>query len=170
MEKLRVYYLLLLVYYSHGSQSPPACSSEGVECQYDENNLIDSVSNVHSEEECRQICEDQQECGFITYFTDSANPFSNICLMFKTCESTTECTDCITQNMDCYRTCGSNVVGHMDENIIDMIPNTKSELNCKTLCSGTEQCSFYTYFSDLRTQPQVVQRIAHRQSQNASLM
>ena len=60
---LRVLSLLLLVSYSNGLQSPPACSSEGVECEYDENNLVDSVSQVYSEEECRQICEDQQELG-----------------------------------------------------------------------------------------------------------
>ena len=145
---LRVLSLLLLVSYSNGLQSQPACSNEGVECEYDKTNLIDSVSQVHTEEECRQICEDQQECDFITYFNASAYPFSNICLIFKTCDNTVECTNCITQNMDCYRTCGDNIVGHMDANIIDMVANTQSELDCKKLCSETDKCSFYTYYSE----------------------
>ena len=126
--------------------SPASCSSNGMECEYNESNLIDSISQVHSEEECRKICEDQTECEFITYFNASANPFSNICRLFKTCDNTVTCNNCVTQNMDCYRTCGSNFVGHMDENIIDMIDNIKSELDCKRLCSETEQCFFYTYY------------------------
>ena len=149
MEELpiRVLSLLLLIYITNGFYSPPACSTEGMECDFDENNLIDSVSQVYSEEECRQICEDQQECAYITYFNASAKPFSNICLTFQTCEITVDCTNCVTQNMDCYRrTCGENVVGHMDENIIDMLANTKSELDCKQHCSETDKCSFYTYY------------------------
>lgn len=115
---IRMLSLLLLVTFANGFQSPPACSSEGMECDYDENNLIDSVAQVYSEEECRQICEDQLDCEYITYFNASAKPFSNFCLMFKSCENTLECTNCVTQNMDCYRTCGANVVGRMDENIV----------------------------------------------------
>jgi len=140
--------LLLLVTFANGFQSPPACSEEGMECDYDENNLIDSVAQVYSDEECRQICEDQLDCEYITYFNASAKPFSNFCLMFKSCENTTECTNCVTQNMDCYRTCGANVVGRMDENIIDVVANIKSELDCKLLCSGTANCKLYTYYLD----------------------
>merc|ERR1712110_346076 len=121
---------------------------EGVECQYDDTNLIDSVSQVHSEEECRQLCEDQQDCEFITFFNASSTPFSNFCRLFNTCENTEECENCVTQNLDCYRTCGYNFVGHMDENIIDTIDNTKSELDCKKHCSQTNNCSFYTYYSE----------------------
>ena len=63
------------------------CSSEGVECDYSEDNLIDSMSQVHSEAECRQICEDTDGCEFITYYNSSAIPVSNICLMFETCDA-----------------------------------------------------------------------------------
>ena len=148
MEELpiRVLSLLLLISITNGFQSPPACSTEGIECDYDENNLIDSVSQVYSEEECRQICEDQQECDYITYFNASAKPFSNFCRIYKTCVNTVDCTNCVTQNMECFRTCGANSVGRMDENIIDTIDNKKSELDCKLSCSGTANCTFYTYY------------------------
>jgi len=148
MEELliRVLSLLLLISIANGFQSPPACSTEGIECDYDENNLIDSVSQVYSEEECRQICDDQQECDYITYFNASAKPFSNFCRIYKTCVNTVNCTNCVTQNMECFRTCGANSVGHMDENIIDTIDNMKSELDCKHSCSGTANCTFYTYY------------------------
>ena len=143
---IRVLSLFLLVTFANGLQSPLACSTEGMECAYDENNLIDSVSQVYSDEECRQICEDKLDCDYITYFNASAKPFSNICLLFKNCEKVLfACTNCVTQNMDCFRTCGENLFGHMDENIIDMLAE-KSELDCKNTCSKTDKCSFYTYY------------------------
>ena len=81
MEELlpRVLSLLLLISFANGLASPPACSNEGIECEYHENNLIDSVTQVYSDEECRQICEDQLDCDYITYFNASAKPFSNFC-------------------------------------------------------------------------------------------
>ena len=151
MERLNfgVLSLVLLVSSSNGFSGLQECSIEGAQCETDEINLIDSVSHVHSEEECRQICEDQQGCSFITFYDDDSSPFSNVCLMFQSCHHTVECTNCVTQNIECYRTCSRNIVGHMDENIIDMIPNTESELECRQLCSTTDKCRFYTYYLEI---------------------
>ena len=44
------------------------CSSEGVECDYSEASIIDIVMRVPSVEECRQLCQDQAGCHYITYF------------------------------------------------------------------------------------------------------
>ena len=107
---------------------------------------LDTEYHVHTEEECREICEDQDQCQFITYFNASASPFSNICQSFKTCDSVVPCENCVSQNMDCFRTCGSNIVGQMDENIIDGVFGVQSELNCKELCFKTDYCSWYTFF------------------------
>ena len=136
--------ILLLHSEAHGS--PVTCSSPGVECEYNNDNYIDTEYHVHSEEECRAICEDQDQCQFITYFNASASPFSNICQSFKTCDSVVKCENCVSQNMDCFRTCGSNIVGQMDENIIDGVFGVQSELKCKELCSKTDECSWYTFF------------------------
>ena len=111
----------LLLHLPEAGGSPVTCSSPGVECEYSEDNYIDTVTQVHSEEECRAICEDQDQCQFITYFNASASPFASICRSFKKCEDVVQCENCITQNMECFRTCGSNIVGQMDENIIDVI-------------------------------------------------
>ena len=135
---LMVTSLLLLSSHTSGLTD---CSSEGVRCVDDGSNLIDEVSPVNSEEECRPICEDQEECDYVTYYPSSSN-----CQMFRTCAKTAACTSCVTQNMECYRTCGSSFVGYFGENVIDMISNTKSELDCKNICSDTKNCSFYTYY------------------------
>ena len=47
--------------------------------------------------------------------------------------------------MDC-RTCGTNVVGDLNENVEDVIPNVESEAACQEQCRGNSKCQFYTYF------------------------
>ena len=126
--------------------SPVTCSSEGVECERIGNNLIDAVTHVLTLEECRQICLDDENCDFISYFDDSATPVSHLCQMFITCENTINCSNCVSENMACYRSCSSNVVGDLDENIQDLLTNIESELACRQLCLNVSECSFYTYF------------------------
>ena len=50
---------------------PVSCSTEGVECEYTEDNLIDSLLQVASVAECRQLCQDEDTCEYITYFDSS---------------------------------------------------------------------------------------------------
>lgn len=45
-----------------------------------------------------------------------------------------------------FQTCGGNVVGRMDENMINMIDNITSEISCQKLCSETANCKLYTYY------------------------
>ena len=136
----------LLLHLSDAHGSPVTCSSPGMECEYNEDNYIDTVFNVYSELECRAICEDQDQCHFITYYNASASPLSNMCRGFKTCDDVNLCENCVSQNMDCFRTCGTNIVGQMKENIIDGVFGIKTELECKELCSKTEACDWYTFF------------------------
>ena len=51
------------------SDSPVTCSSEGVECGRIGGNLIDAVTHVMTLEECRQMCLDDGNCEFISYFS-----------------------------------------------------------------------------------------------------
>ena len=154
---LGVIFSFLLISASDGLQlkvpeSPVTCSNEGVECEYDENNLIDAVMNVPTLEECRQICLDRDYCSYTTYFYDSASPVPSFCLLFKTCETTNNCSDCMSENMDCFKMCGRNVVGDLRENVQDIIPNIESEMDCKQLCLNNTSCSYYTYFFNNNTQ------------------
>ena len=117
--------------------SPVTCSSEGVECEFDESNLIDAVMHVMSLEECRQMCLDQESCQFISYYDDSAAPVSHLCQMFGSCDTLTTCAHCATENMACYTYCGASVVGDLDENVQDLLTNIESEHDCKRSCLET---------------------------------
>ena len=63
---LRVFLPLLFISSSCGAAIE--CSSEGVECDYSEASIIDIVMRVPSVEECRQLCQDEAGCHYITYF------------------------------------------------------------------------------------------------------
>ena len=41
---------------------------------------------------------------------------------------------CVSQDLECFSTCGSRVAGHMDENVMDAVPNLGSEYECKERC------------------------------------
>ena len=139
-------FFLLLMSMSAAGDSPVICSSEGVVCEFCEDNLIDSVMHVKTVEDCTQMCLNDQSCEFITYFDDSATPISHFCQLFKSCETVNNCSSCISENMACNRTCSKNLVGDLDENVLDVIPNIKSEIDCKQSCLAHPNCTFYTYF------------------------
>ena len=41
---------------------------------------------------------------------------------------------CVSQDLECFSTCSSRVVGHMDENVMDAVLNIGSEYECKERC------------------------------------
>ena len=126
--------------------SPVSCSSQGVECDYNSTNLINTVTHVSTLRECRQMCLDIESCRFISYYDDNAVPVSHYCLLFTSCETVTHCSDCTSENMQCFESCGSNIVGDLDENILDSYPLIEDELACLEICHRDSECAFYTYF------------------------
>ena len=70
-------------------RAPVICSNDDVGCEYDENNLISTVFQVPSLAECRQLCINEDNCEFITYFNASAFPIPKECRLYKSCEKVT---------------------------------------------------------------------------------
>ena len=139
--------LLLLISGTNGLQVPHAstpvtCSSESVECEYNSTNLIDIVIQVPTLAECRQLCKDEEQCEFITYYGDTASPVSHLCMLFRSCDATNSCSSCVSENIGCYEMCGTNVLGHMDENLLDVVPDILTELDCKQECVAAANCSW----------------------------
>jgi len=128
------------------SVSPVTCSSNNISCDNTEDNLIDTYGGIKTIEECRQICYDSKDCQFITYYEPNSFPISEVCFLFRQCEETNSCTGCVSETRGCYRTCGKNFVGKIDENLVETISGVKTEVDCLELCSKSSQCTYYTYF------------------------
>ena len=146
-----VFSLLLLVSACEGQvarvrDSPVTCSDEGIQCEVISDNVIDAVLNIDTLMECRQLCLDDANCQFISYFDDNAAPLPHFCQLFNSCESVAPCSDCVSENMQCFDTCGSSVVGDLIE-ATDVLPNVESEAACQQSCSRSSACSYYTYFT-----------------------
>merc|ERR1711892_1482321 len=128
------------------SESPVTCYSNNTVCEAHEDNLLDTVGVVLSIEDCRLICYDNDDCGFITYFGIDSFPLSGICQLSTSCDTVKPCSKCVSETGECYRTCGTNYSGRISENLLDAIPDVGQEVDCKSLCQANRECTFYTYF------------------------
>ena len=59
--------------------SPVTCSSEGVVCDFSEDNLLDQVPGVATLDQCRELCLDMDTCQYISYFDENATPIAGFC-------------------------------------------------------------------------------------------
>ena len=107
--------------------SPVICYSDGVACDYTNENIIDQITGVPTVDMCRELCIDIDDCQFFSYFNETATPFPGICELFKSCERINNCSNCYTENINCGTTCGTNVIGDLDENVLDVIPNIEPQ-------------------------------------------
>ena len=106
-----------------GGGSPVTCASNNTACDDTEDNHIEIIGGIESIQECRQLCYDSNECEYLTYYGNE------VCFLFRQCTETHSCTECF-----CYRNCGSNFVGKMDENVLEEIPAVESESDCRVHC------------------------------------
>ena len=137
--------LLSLLHLPEAHGSPVTCSSPGMACEYNNNNYIDTETQVHSKEECRNICLNTPDCLYITFFNDSARPIPSSCVTLKSCDSVIPCDNCVSEFLDCFP-CGFNLIGSFDENIVDVIFGIEVEVECKELCIDSKECDWYTFF------------------------
>ena len=127
--------------------SPITCSSNNTACDNHNDNLIETVNGVDTVEECRQLCYDDQECEYLTHYSEHSFPLQNLCLLFRSCEETHECSDCVSETRDCFFTCSDHVVGGINENLLGFLSDVESEHECRDHCSSSNNCSYYTYFT-----------------------
>ena len=127
--------------------SKGVCSSSGYACFNSEDSLINTLHNIQSIEDCHQLCLNQKGCAYVSYFGENSDPLSHVCMLFKYCDQTSLCTNCITEWIGCDRNCLKNSETSLDENIIDVKPFTKSYKDCRGHCAATERCSWFTFFN-----------------------
>merc|ERR1712013_135877 len=103
-------------------------------------------SGIETISECRQLCYDDDDCEFITYYGANGFPLGNFCEIFKKCEKTLSCSDCTSETKGCYKLCSKNIIGAINENFLEMIPDIESEDGCRELCRNEPGCEYYTFY------------------------
>ena len=130
-----------------GGRSPVTCSTNNTACDNSYINQIDVIGHVSSIQECRKLCYDSNECEYLTYYGVNSFPFSEVCFLLRECSGTHLCTECVSETRNCYYTCGRNLVGKIDENLVEVFSGVESEFECKELCyNSSSDCKYYTYF------------------------
>ena len=130
-----------------------ACSIEEASCEIQEDNLLGILSGISSAEECRQACENNATtCEYFSYYGPTSFPFIETCLLFSSCPVLDPCTDCFTEELDCFDAfCEAPVEGSLSDNLIQVLGNIEDELYCKYECQSEDRCKFYTFHRENAT-------------------
>ena len=54
----------------------------------------------------------------------------------------------MTETRSCYETCSTEIIGTINNNLLDILPNVESEFICKEQCGASQDCKYYTYFTE----------------------
>ena len=112
-------------------------------------NTLTSTTGVPNLTACRQLCDRQSVCSYLTYFGPDNFPFSETCFHFSSCDSLHPCTNCTSVDVSCSQpspySCSDPVEGVLGENMLNFFPDVESEEACRNTCLSIPACNFYTY-------------------------
>ena len=129
------------------TESPVTCISDNTSCEVTDENFIDGINDIYSVEQCHQLCMNNENCKFLTYYEAGSFPIEEFCYLFSPCETTLPCEKCVSETFNCQETCSSNSLGPINNsNFIDLVPHVQTENDCKKLWVSTKNCQYYTYF------------------------
>ena len=145
-----IFWLGLLPIVTLGEFPNNPCHVEGQVCKKTEDNLLNFISDVKTLEECQGFCYANSNCFVFNYFGANSSQFTNSCMILSACDNLQQCENCFAEYSYCHRSCASPVEGPMNDNVIGFLQN-KTELECKSTCNATGDCSFYTYLEKRKT-------------------
>ena len=91
---------LLLAGSALGSPALPSSTCSVTQaCEVHNNNLIQSLPDIETVAECKQLCADNNECNFVSHFGPKSSPFHNFCMLLSKCPSLHDCEDCWSQSL-----------------------------------------------------------------------
>ena len=127
-----------------------SCTAEGQSCKIIEGNILAIIPNILTIDECSLLCQDTQNCSFVTIFGENSFPFSDTCVLFSSCDELQECSDCETTNTNCGivekdELCSSNIEGRIAHNLVAFHTNVANQSSCRASCYSSEGCNYYTY-------------------------
>ena len=146
MFLLTICFLLEILNLSSASQI--GCVIESTACQAHRDNNLGLYPDIQTIEECRQLCNDNRDCQFLTYYGEDSFPLLQVCELFNDCSEKKSCQNCVTESRGCY-TCSDQYTGVLSgDNLLGIYPDIYTELLCRAMCREIEGCYFYTFFTE----------------------
>ena len=120
---------------------------EGQACGMHDN-VLGIENSISSLEECTGLCQDDDDCKYATFYGQNSFPFSETCIMFRSCDDIVDCVDCTTEDSTCKEVSCTTSVGvesRIGDNLVSFIPDLEDENECRTQCRNNSDCLFFTY-------------------------
>ena len=93
-DRMRGLFLLLTFALTRAKFPTNPCWLEGDACLAGPDNLLATISGVADIVTCRQLCQDTEDCAFLTHFGPGIFSYSDHCQLFKSCDELHSCEDC----------------------------------------------------------------------------
>ena len=73
---------------------PKSCTcSHNISCSFDNEVLIDILTEIATEEECQDLCAREPKCSWYTWYSSEGWPFSQACALLSECSESREVLD-----------------------------------------------------------------------------
>ena len=123
---------------------------EGQTCEA-HGNVVSVLPGIATLDQCRLLCSNEAECVYLTFFGPQSYPLANTCMIFSSCPTLDECSDCVTEIGTCLSMtlplCSSPVETKIGQNFVGLVTDIESENDCRAECFRNSQCEFYTHRS-----------------------
>ena len=107
------------------------CFLDHQECEIHEDNLITTVTDVPTMDQCLALCQDEFTCVAFTYFGTEGYPLRESCVMFSDCSIRRPCQGCTTGSSQSECLCSIQYSSEIDSgNFVDMV-SAVDEHDCK---------------------------------------
>ena len=89
-------------------------------------------------------------CSSLTWYSMSSPLLPQLCILYKSTEEEESCPTCVSGPASC--TCSSDYACAIsDGNLLDLLPQTMSEMECMMGCVSAPGCLVYTWYDQMAT-------------------
>ena len=136
-------FLVFLLFELASSSSDLDCFLDHQECEIHPDNLINTVTDVPTMEQCLALCQDEFTCVAFTHFGSQAYPLRESCVMFSSCSERRPCQGCTTGSSQSECLCSINYSSEIDSNNFVGMLSAVDEHDCKRKCIVEEMCKVW---------------------------
>jgi len=144
--KLFVLFSLLIHLALASSSSDLDCFLDHQECEIYPDNLITTVTDVLTMDQCLALCQDELTCVAFTHFGSESYPLRESCMMFSSCSTRRPCQGCTSGSSQSECLCSIKYSSEIDAGNFVGIISAVDEHECKRRCITEDMCKVYTYY------------------------
>ena len=116
------------------------CFLDHQECEIHPDNLISTVTDVLTMDQCLALCQDELTCVAFTHFGSESYPLSESCMLFSSCSARRPCQGCTTGSSQSTCLCSVQFSSKINSGNFVGVISVGDENECKRKCITEEMC------------------------------